>query len=83
MDLQPAGMHQHELDLDLPDEAAADSKRVRLMRAMDTINDRFGKGMVHVEATGKSNPQRAWDMEQERRTPHYTTKWEDTPLVRA
>ncbi|WP_070401335.1 Y-family DNA polymerase [Hydrogenophaga sp. PML113] len=83
VDLQPAGMHQHELDLDLPDEAAAEGKRSRLMRAMDTINDRFGKGMVHVAATGRSNPQRAWEMKQERRTPQYTTRLEDVPVARA
>ena len=53
------------------------------MVAMDAINGRYGKGTVHPAATGKAGPQRVWGMKQERRTPQYTTRLEDVPMVRA
>jgi DNA polymerase V len=50
---------------------------------MDAINGRFGKGTVHSASTGKTGPLREWDMKQERRTPQYTTRFEDIPVARA
>lgn len=31
----------------------------------------------------KKDEMRTWSMRQERRTPQYTTRWEDMPVVRA
>jgi len=50
---------------------------------MDVINQRYGKGTVHVGSTGQTAPVRTWGMKQERRTPQYTTRLEDVPVVRA
>lgn len=79
LDLAPASMEQFELSL----EAEDGRDRSRLMSAMDTLNDRYGKGTVHVASTGLDNATRTWSMRQERRTPQYTTKWEDMPIARA
>ncbi|MBW8471262.1 MAG: Y-family DNA polymerase [Thiobacillus sp.] len=88
VELQPAGVQQWELDLEpLAHEDAATTTtprdRSRLMTAMDAINCRYGKGTVHSAATGKAGPKREWGMKQERRTPQYTTRLEDVPVVRA
>ncbi|WP_236582114.1 DUF4113 domain-containing protein [Hydrogenophaga sp. BPS33] len=77
VDLLPASMQQGNLDFDAPAEPAHNGARERLMVAMDAINGRFGKGSVHSASTGKAGPPREWDMKQERRTPQYTTRFED------
>lgn len=82
-ELQPASVQQGELDLAMHDEPAPGRDRSRLMGAVDAINSRFGKGTVHVAATGKEGPGRAWGMKQERRTPQYTTRLADVPVARA
>ncbi len=79
LDVMPDQCHQSELNL----EGDAPQDRARLMAALDTINGRFGKGTLHVASTGLDNQPKAWGMKQERRTPHYTTCWEDVPVVRA
>ena len=80
LDLVPASVQQAELDLE--DEDHRD--RSRLMEAIDALNTRYGKGTVHSAATGGgSKAPREWGMKQERRTPHYTTRWEDVPVARA
>jgi DNA polymerase V len=83
VELQPASVVQRELELDDPTEAPASRDRSLLMAAMDTINERFGKGTVHSGATGKSDRSRVWTMKQERRTPGYTTCLADVPVARA
>lgn len=79
LDLIPDATRQGELDLD--DDAVKD--RTRVMSAMDILNDRFGKGAVHVASTGLNDHQRQWGMRQERRTPQYTTCWDEVPMARA
>lgn len=52
-----------------------------LMTTIDRINNRFGKGTVHVASAGVEK--REWEMKQLLRTPQYTTRWSDVPIVRA
>lgn len=79
LDLVPGNVLQAELDLE--DEDQRD--RTQLMVALDTLNQRFGKGTVHSGSTGGTNKGKDWGMKQERRTPQYTTRWEDVPVARA
>ncbi|RYH56654.1 MAG: DUF4113 domain-containing protein, partial [Alcaligenaceae bacterium] len=81
LDLQAGSVHQRELDLE--DEAESDRDRSRLMEAMDSINGRYGKGTLHVGSTGATETDKDWSMKQERRTPRYTTSWEEMPIARA
>ena len=78
MDLTDSDAEQFELTLDDPGE-----DRSRLMTAMDTLNGRFGKGSVHLAATGASKAKLEWGMRQERKTPQYTTVLGDIPIARA
>lgn len=79
LDLIPGSVLQGELDLE--DEQGSD--RSRLMTALDALNSRYGRGTVHMASTGMDDKTRAWGMKQERRTPQYTTRWEDVPVARA
>jgi DNA polymerase V len=80
LDLQPDTQVPTELDLD--DEDAGED-RTRLMHAMDTLNQRFGKGTVLTASAGLEGVRRQWSMKQLRRTPAYTTRWDDMPVARA
>ena len=79
LDLVPGNVLQGELDLEEEDHR----DRTKLMVALDTLNQRYGKGTVHSGATGGTNKGKDWGMKQERRTPQYTTRWEDVPVARA
>ena len=79
LDLVPGGVLQGELDLEEEDHR----DRTRLMVALDALNQRYGKGTVHSANTGGTNKRQAWVMKQERRTPQYTTRWEDVPVAKA
>ena len=81
LDLHSAKLRQGELDLE-PKEAQ-DCTRERLMGVLDELNQRYGRGAVKlacagVEATGERT---SWAMRQERRSPDYTTCWEDMLVV--
>jgi len=53
------------------------------MIGMDALNGRFGKGTLESATTDGSGPPRLWEMKQERKTPHYRTRLEDVPVMRA
>ena len=89
-DLRPAGQQQGELDLfsSAPGEAAprADAARTKLMSAMDALNHRFGRDSVRLGSQALASngaAVRVWATKQERRSPRYTTRWDEMPVVRA
>ena len=81
MDIASANCVQQELLLD--DADTASDKPDRLMEALDSINDRFGRGTVALASGGQRSEAKAWGMKQERRTPGYTTDWDGLAVVRA
>ena len=89
-ELSGVGQEQGELDLfaeqeDGPPAAAADAARTRLMSAMDLLNDRFGRDSVRLGALALASSRsevRVWATKQERRSPRYTTRWAEIPVVR-
>jgi DNA polymerase V len=90
MDLQEAQAQGDQGELDLfgmdGDEAARERRRPALMAAMDALNRRFGRGAVRVGSTATAfatdSGAASWSVRQDRRTPRYTTRWEEMPLVR-
>lgn len=83
LDLRPDTTVQDELCLEPQDDEPSLRDSAALMGTMDALNQRFGKGTVHVASTGSASCNRVWTMRQERRTPHYTTRWEELAVVRA
>ena len=83
LDLMPDTHGQGELDFDAEAEPAQSGPQGRLMQAFDHLNDRFGRGTVHLGSTGASDGPRRWAMRQERLSPQYTTRWSDLPWARA
>jgi len=43
------------------------------MGALDSLNQRYGRGTVLMASVGLVGDERQWSMRQERRTPWYTT----------
>ena len=53
----------------------ADAKQRELMKAVDSVNDRFGRGTVRSAAEGAFDA--FWHMRRQKMSPHYTTRWDD------
>ena len=53
-------------------------KERRLMRALDLINRRYGSETLRLAASGL---ERRWRVNRSRRSPRYTTRWEELPGV--
>ncbi|MBK7001816.1 MAG: Y-family DNA polymerase [Rhodoferax sp.] len=77
LELQPDRLVQQELDSDGTDRSPL------MMSTLDAINQRYGRGTVALACAGVGRNQSTWGMKQERRTPQYTTCWEDMVVVRA
>ena len=78
MELSAASRQQFTLDLG----PGPDENRGRLMSAMDGLNRRFGKGTVTLATAGVASTPKQWAMKQERRTPRYTTRWDELLTIK-
>jgi DNA polymerase V len=79
LELQDSACEQLELNL----EQDQTKDRSKLMAALDVVNQRFGKGVLHMASAGTAGNKRIWSMKQERRTPSYTTRFKDILVVKA
>lgn len=57
-----------------------DHQENSLMAAMDLINGKWGRHTIQHAVAGLAKP---WKNRQEKKSPAYTTKWKDLPLVKA
>jgi DNA polymerase V len=55
-------------------------KEIALMKTMDEVNQRWGRGTLIHAASGFARP---WWMRQTRRSARFTTSWADLPIVKA
>ncbi len=87
VDLQPqqqAVQATLELFADEPAPAPPPRDRARLMSAIDTLNQRFGRGAVNVaSATSPAARGGSHASRQERRSPRYTTRLDEVITARA
>ena len=60
------------------DDPVAREKSEKLMEAMDAINREFGRGTLR---SGASGIVQRWAMRAENRSPRYTTRWDELPVV--
>jgi DNA polymerase V len=74
MDLTPAARHRRDLFDDRDQERYA-----RLMKAVDSINADYGARTVHFGSFGNRRPR--WTARADFRSPRYTTRWEEIPVV--
>jgi DNA polymerase V len=77
LDLSPASGRQLSFLEPCGEEKA---KRDALMRVMDRINTVHGRGALTLAASGLGKKE--WHMRQERRSPSYTTSWNELPVAR-
>ena len=76
-----AGIVQRgQVQLNLFHESREGEREIALMKTMDKVNQRWGRGTLIHAASGFSRP---WWMRQTRRSARFTTSWEDIPLVKA
>nr|WP_294865300.1 Y-family DNA polymerase [uncultured Pseudogulbenkiania sp.] len=74
MDLRPVGADQHDLFAPLPNP-----RRQALMATLDRVNREFGRGTLRLASEAL---QPGWAMRQEKRSPRWTTCWEELPTAR-
>lgn len=60
------------------DESPGTAKAARLMAALDAVNRSFGRDTLQLAASGTT---RRWAMRAGRRSPRYTTRWDELPVV--
>ncbi len=80
LDLAPASREQFELDLG---EQESERGRGRLMQALDAVKDRWGRGVLKVASVKVDAAPQACRMKEDRKSPDYTTSWDDLPTLRA
>ncbi len=51
----------------------------RLMKAIDQLNEKLGKGTVF---SGKEGTNQRWHMKSEFRSPRYSTNWKEIPVIK-
>lgn len=56
------------------------TENLELMQTMDEINQRYGRGTIKLSQDGSRHH---WHMRQTRKSPAYTTSWEDLPMCYA
>ena len=61
------------------DDIEVKGKSAGLMKAMDSINSRFGNAAIKTAASGTKQD---WQMRSGNRSPNYTTQWDELPVVR-
>ena len=54
-------------------------KRRRAMATLDAINLGYGRGAVRIASAAAPHP--GWEMRQLRKSPRWTTRWEELPVV--
>jgi DNA polymerase V len=73
-DLAPARCVQGDLFEDISQRERSE----RLMQVMDQVNRKYGTGTLRYAATGL---QQRWQMKAERRSPRYTSRWDELLVV--
>ena len=61
------------------DDIEVKGKSAGLMKAMDSINSRFGNAAIKTAASGTKQD---WQMRSGNKSPNYTTQWDELPVVR-
>jgi len=77
-ELVPKDQCSTTLSLFPEEESGTNERDAKLMQAMDAINQRYGRGAVHLAAENAE----AWKPNQERLSPCYTTRWSDIIKVK-
>jgi DNA polymerase V len=61
------------------DDIEVKGKSAGLMKAMDSINSRFGNAAIKTAVSGTKQD---WQMRSGNKSPNYTTQWDELPVVR-
>ncbi|MBU3575443.1 Y-family DNA polymerase [Polynucleobacter sp. UK-Mo-2m-Kol15] len=61
------------------DDMEVKGKSAGLMKAMDSINSRFGNAAIKTAASGTKQD---WKMRSGNKSPNYTTQWDELPVAR-
>ena len=78
-DISKQGTVQYDLFAQQP-KYSNSAKASALMKVVDKINGRMGKGTCRLAAEG-TNSRASWPMKRHRHSPRYTTCWKELPVA--
>ena len=64
---------------DLFSQAQASESSDKVIETMDAINRKWGRSTIKLASEGKA---KTWSMRVGNKSPCWTTKWEDLPIIR-
>lgn len=70
---------ENEVQMSLFSQTSNDAHERSQMKALDLINDKWGRDTVLYAGAGI---QKVWRMRQDRKSPHYSTLWSDIPKIK-
>lgn len=76
MGIESANIMQY--DMLYPSKESDRIYHSKLMATIDNINKKWGRNTIHMASQGI---ERTWGMKQAKRSPRYTTCWEEIPVV--
>jgi DNA polymerase V len=79
-DLRPSRPRQESLFGESPSGSTETDEA--LLEAVDAVNREMGRGTVGLAAAGLPG-ERDWSMQRTRRSPRYTTRWDELPVASA
>ena len=77
LDLRPASHQQYSLFVE---DILVASKKENLVKVVDSLNEKYGVGTLYMAAC---RAQLAWNDRKDRKSPAYTTSWQELPIVYA
>ncbi len=80
-DIRPSRPHQESL-FGGPTTGRRRKEDEELMAAVDHVNAEHGKGTVQLAASGLPE-KREWTMKRQKKSPRYTTRWDELPVATA
>ena len=83
LSFRDSGVQQSEMALEDDEFTSRDARSPGLMQMLISVNKRYGRGSVLLASAGLAERDRVWSMRQDRKTPGYTTDWNDLALVRS
>lgn len=77
LDLRPASHRQYSL---FAEDTLVTPKIEKLSKVVDSLNKKYGSGTLHMAACGS---RLAWNDRKDKKSPAYTTSWQELPIVYA
>ncbi len=71
---------KNQKQLNLFTNRTRSNKKNKLTQAIDTINTKWGRNIIHYAGTGI---EQSWQMRRMKKSQNYTTQWDEIPIIKS